>query len=77
MSFVCEERVRKISFVTENINKNLHNMDMHDICEFKYNEYRLKANITHEIKIDEFNKWYDSYCGKCKYMCEICMYGEE
>lgn len=77
MSFVCEERVRKISFVTENINKNLHNMDMHDICGFKYNEYRLKASITHEIKIDEFNKWYDSHCGKCKYMCEICMYGEE
>ena len=69
MSFVCEERVRKISFVTENINKNLHNMDMHDICGFKYNEYRLKSNSTHEITIDEFNKWYDSYCGKCKYMC--------
>lgn len=59
------------------MNKNLYNMDMHDICGFKYNEYWLKTNITHEIKTEEFNKWYDSHCGKCKYMCEICMYGEE
>ena len=25
---------------------------------------------------EEWNKWFDEHCGKCKYMCEICMYGE-
>ena len=26
---------------------------------------------------DEWNKWFGEHCGKCKYMCEICMYGED
>lgn len=59
------------------MNKNLYNMDMHDRCGFKYDEYWFKTNITHEIRTEEFNKWHDSHCGRCKYMCEICMYGEE
>ena len=26
---------------------------------------------------DEWHKWYGEHCGKCEYMGEICMWGEE
>lgn len=51
--------------------------DMSEYCDFKYNEYWLAANHLHTMSQDEWNKWFDERCGKCKYMCEICMYGEE
>lgn len=30
-----------------------------------------------EISEAEFQKWYSDNCAKCRYMGEICMYGEE
>ena len=50
--------------------------DMSEYCDFKYNEYWLAANQLHTMPQDEWNQWFDEHCGKCKYMCEICMYGE-
>lgn len=44
--------------------------DMSKTCEFKYQEKR-------EMSQEEWQKWYDSNCAKCQYMCEICMYGEK
>lgn len=51
--------------------------DMSEFCDFKYNEYWLAANHLHTMPQDEWNKWFDENCGRCKYMCEICMNGEE
>lgn len=38
----------------------------------KWDEYNAGL-----ITAEEFNNWYDEHCAKCKYMYEICMYGEE
>lgn len=51
--------------------------DMSEFCDFKYDEYWLAANHLHTMSQDKWNKWFDEHCGKCKYMCEICMYREE
>lgn len=51
--------------------------DMSECCDFKYNEYWLAANHLRTMPQDEWNKWFDEHCGKCKYMREICMYREE
>jgi hypothetical protein len=51
--------------------------DMSKECDFKYNEYWLAANKLYTMSQDDWSKWYSEHCGKCQYMCEICMYGEE
>ena len=51
--------------------------DMSKTCGFSYQDNWTKANVTHEISQEEWKKWYTTHCGKCQYMCEICMYGEE
>ncbi|WP_417093756.1 hypothetical protein [Eubacterium sp.] len=51
--------------------------DMSKTCGFSYQDNWTKANVTHEISHEEWKKWYATHCGKCQYMCEICMYGEE
>lgn len=50
--------------------------DMSKTCGFKYNEFWTAFN-RRIISKDEWNKWYNENCGRCKYMCEICMYGED
>lgn len=50
--------------------------DMSKVCAFKCDEYRYKAHVTHEISEEAWVNWYQNYCGKCQYMCEVCMYGE-
>ena len=51
--------------------------DMSNECGFHYDEYWIKANQNHTMSHEEWTQWYNAYCGQCKYMCEICMYGEE
>lgn len=51
--------------------------DMSKNCSFKYNEYWSAANHYRTMSQLEWIKWYSENCGKCQYMCEICMYGEE
>lgn len=51
--------------------------DMSGTCGFKYDEYWMKVNHYHTMPQDEWNKWYNEHCGKCQYMCEICMHGED
>ena len=51
-------------------------IDMSKKCGFKYYEYR-KLKSENALSQDEWNNWYNNNCGKCKYMCEICMYGED
>jgi len=51
-------------------------VDMSEKCGFKYFEYWNQANNLRTMSQDEWNKWYDEHCGKCKYMSEICMHGE-
>lgn len=43
----------------------------------KFIEYEMIDKYrTNQISEEEFNKWWDSNCGQCIYMCEICMHGE-
>jgi hypothetical protein len=51
--------------------------DMSKECNFKYSEYWVAANVLHTMSQDAWSNWYNQHCGKCQYMCEICMYGEE
>lgn len=51
-------------------------IDMSKKCGFKYYEYR-KLKAENALSQDEWNNWYGNNCSKCKYMCEICMYGED
>ena len=51
--------------------------DMSGTCGFKYDEDWMQANHYHTMPQDEWDKWYWEHCGKCKYMCEICMYGDD
>jgi hypothetical protein len=51
--------------------------DMSGTCEFKYDEYWMAANHYHTMSQEDWMKWYNEHCGKCIYMCEICMHGEE
>lgn len=51
--------------------------DMSGTCGFKYDEYWMRANHYHTMPQDEWNKWYNEHCGRCQYMCEICMHGED
>jgi hypothetical protein len=50
--------------------------DMSKTCAFK-NFDMWKAHVENRITDEEYYSWYDQHCGRCKYMCEICMWGEE
>lgn len=50
--------------------------DMSKTCNLKYFDMYGMC-LKHHITSEEFSSWYDQHCGQCKYMCEICMYGEE
>lgn len=52
-------------------------LDMSNLCNFKYEEFWMKANYYKTMEQDEWMEWYLKHCGKCKYMCEICMHGED
>jgi hypothetical protein len=49
--------------------------DMSRTCGFKDAELGFKR-ASCEITDEEYDEYFDNNCGKCKYMCEICMYGE-
>lgn len=51
--------------------------DMSNSCDFMYQDYWTKANVTHELTQEDWMQWYNEHCANCKYMCEICMYGED
>ena len=51
--------------------------DMSNLCDFKYEEHWIKANRDRTMPQEDWMKWYMNNCGKCIYMCEICMYGEK
>ena len=46
-------------------------------CELKYQEYWMATNVYETMAQEDFDDWLNEYCYKCKYMSEICMYGEE
>lgn len=52
-------------------------VDMTGKCGFKYEEFWYNANKSKTMTQEDWKKWYNEHCGKCKYMSEICMYGEE
>lgn len=49
---------------------------MSSTCGFKDMEMWCKR-ASGEITDEEFYVYWNSNCGKCLYMCEICMCGEE
>ena len=51
--------------------------DMSNSCDFMYQDYWTKANVTHELTQEDWMRWYNEHCANCKYMGEICMYGED
>lgn len=51
--------------------------DMSKTCGLKYDEYWMKANFYRTMSQEEWINWYMNNCDKCKYMCEVCMLGEE
>ena len=46
-------------------------------CELKYQEYWMATHVDYTMTQEDFDDWLNEYCYKCKYMSEICMYGEE
>jgi hypothetical protein len=51
--------------------------DMSETCGMHYFEYEAAAKVDHTMPVSEFKQYYNEHCADCKYMCEICMYGEE
>lgn len=51
-------------------------LDMSKECGFKDAEMWHKCS-SGEITQEELNIYWNNYCGKCVYMNEICMCGEE
>jgi len=56
--------------------ENQYNQDMSATCGFKDTAMYYKREIG-EITEGEYFEYYDNNCGKCIYMWEICMCGEE
>lgn len=56
--------------------KKIVRVDMSEHCGFKYEEYWYKANEEKTMSQEDWHAWYNSNCGNCIHMCEICMYGE-
>lgn len=52
-------------------------IDMSKSCGLKYMENWIKTHLNETMSQNEWSKWYDENCGKCEYMCEVCMYGEK
>lgn len=69
---ITEDDYRKYK---KNHNEN-GKQDMSGTCEFKYNEYWQDTNVHRTMSEAKWREWYNAHCGKCKYMCEICMYDE-
>ena len=53
------------------------NKDMSKTCNMAYQEKWLEANVYGTLSQDEWYKWYNEHCGKCRWMNEVCMYGED
>lgn len=51
--------------------------DMSNTCGMEYDSMWRKLNIEHTISQEEFDKWFKEHCAKCRYMSEVCMYGEK
>jgi len=51
--------------------------DMSGTCGFGYQEFWMAANHYKTMSQTDWINWLDDYCYKCKYMNEICMYGED
>jgi hypothetical protein len=54
----------------------MNKQDMSKECGFKDADMYY-ARESSKITDEEFNQYWDNNCGKCLYMCEICMCGEE
>lgn len=52
-------------------------LDMSSTCKFEYNQRWMDANVYKTTSQEDWLKWYREHCLKCKYMCDICMHGEE
>lgn len=50
--------------------------DMSSDCGFQYERKWVEANIHKTLSQEEWMEWYNSNCGKCIHMCEVCMFGE-
>jgi hypothetical protein len=52
-------------------------LDMSDTCGQNYESNWYSAHVTRTLSQEKWQKWYSEYCANCKYMCEVCMFGEE
>ena len=50
--------------------------DMSKECGYKDAEMHFKRDYG-MITEEEFNEYWNKYCGRCLFMCDICMCGEE
>lgn len=74
---LVQQRINNLNRMAKEAEKHKIKIDMSKECGFKYFEYWNQANHLRTMSQDEWSKWYDNHCGKCQYMCEICMHGEK
>lgn len=51
--------------------------DMSGTCNLEYETRAKDARSKDAKKVKAWKEWFDNHCGQCKYMKEICMYGEK
>lgn len=51
-------------------------LDMSTTCDLAYQDKWMEANVYSTLSQQEWVKWYNEHCAKCKWMHVICMYGE-
>lgn len=52
-------------------------MNMSSTCGFKYEEYWRKTHMDQTMSQEDLDNYIDENCAKCRYMSDICMYGED
>lgn len=47
--------------------------DMSSVCGMHYEEFWRAFHIDRTMSQEEFDEWFDTNCGRCTYMNEVCM----
>lgn len=50
--------------------------ELHNVCGLKYDEYWKAVHIDKTMSQEAFDDWFKKYCAQCRWMSEVCMFGE-
>lgn len=51
--------------------------DMSTSCGLMYDKYWADTHVHHTMSEEYFKKWFMENCARCKWMSEVCMFGED